>query len=732
MKKFITIILILISILIFSREFVFLTELEHGTVGKRRDLGPQKHDFNKNGEDELIMWSFMGGSFVGESFLYFYEYKDDYSFDLIKTNYYSSHIWMADIGDFDNDGLYEILGGIADSSYIYTMEQSDSFDLPDSITWHSDTIYNTNKFLMSTNKLKADSIDRIAGLGIPGISTTVYGKGFYYYECIGDNNYAIQTFEDSLETLNGFDIGDIDNNGKVDIFILLKIGNVVERYESTDSNADSFILIDTTMVERSGQIYIMEDTDGDGKRELLHQKNNWYDRIWRIASFGFDLYEDDNGDGSLDSIWATDFEVGTNPNVPWQDDLGSLGGSMDYGDIDGDGNNEIIICGGRHFEVWKSTGNNTYEKIFEWTNPTYTTLGSHLRCHDFNKNGIDEIIYSGSGVNVGDENTFIFECRPLSKLGINKHKVDLGNTPINDTLLNKELWLYSLDELAVIIDSMKLKNDIEFDITNPIIYPCSIPSLDSNNVYVEFSSGTIGYYCDTMLIYSNDWYGEIDTIELQAGIEVQIEIDSAVACDGRNAEIGIDYDDFVRLYFNYPIEPVDTSTIDLDAVLKLSNSHTWYDGTGNIKYISYVNNNNEMLIFLSTDTSLPTIAVGDTIYPDSVSIEDERNYSYLKKPIVITGTFDPTGIDEPQTLNSKLQTNLTINYDLSTMDLCYSIPNNDQTSLIIYDITGRKITNKTHTKQGTCKLNLSEYPKGIYFINLKTETNTTSRKIIIF
>ena len=66
------------------------------------------------------------------------------------------------------------------------------------------------------------------------------------------------------------------------------------------------------------------------------------------------------------------------------------------------------------------------------------------------------------------------------------------------------------------------------------------------------------------------------------------------------------------------------------------------------------------------------------------------------------------------------------------MNLFYSIPENQQTELTIYDITGREVTNKTHNKQGTYKLNLSTYPKGIYFINLKTETNTISRKIIIF
>ncbi len=723
MKKLILLIILITTVLTLqAREFVFLTELEHGTVSPRRVIGPQKHDFNRNGRDELIMWSPMASTFAGESFLYFYEYIDDYSFNLIQTNYYVSHTWTAGIGDFDNDGLYEILGGDPDSNFIYLMEQSDSFDLPDSITWHSDS-FNTFYPMMSTNKLKPDSLDRIAGIGIPGISTTTYGRGFYYYECNGDNSYYMKTFEESLETSGGFDIGDMDNNGKVDVFIELRNGFNVIKYEASDSSADTFVIIDSTEVNNISNLLILNDTDGDSKKELLTQKLNYAGG--GFPSYGFDLYEDDNGDGSLDSIWATDFNVGTNNDT-------DTGGDIDYGDIDGDGNNEIVICGGRHFEVWKSTGNNIYEKIFEWTNPTFTTTQSHIRCFDFNKNGIDEIIYSGSGTYVGDENTFIFECRPLAKLDYSNPN-DLGDKIIS-TLITDSVYLYSIDEIVVIIDSMKLIRENELTLIEPI-YPCSIPGNDSMPIEIQIYSDTQTFITDTLIIYSDDWYGKVDTITIYSGTDAEIRIDSAIASDNRNAGTGIDYDDYVKLYFNYPIIPIDTSIIDLDVVLGLNNSHTWYDGTGNIKYISYVNNNNEMVIFLSTDTAFPTIAVGDTIEPDSISIKDERNYSYLKKPMVITGSFDPTGIDENRKqliINRELPKELTISYEISTMNLFYFTSDNQQTELTIYDITGRKITNKIHTKQGKYKLNLSTYPKGIYFINLKTENNTISRKIIIF
>ncbi|MCK4524242.1 hypothetical protein KAU15_04885 [candidate division WOR-3 bacterium] len=106
MKKLILIIIFIITILTLrSREFVFLQELEHWTVGVDRFPGPLFHDFDRDENDELIMWTFIADS----SFLRFYEYQYDYHLEFFKTNYYKSHMWTAGIGDFDNDGLYEIL-----------------------------------------------------------------------------------------------------------------------------------------------------------------------------------------------------------------------------------------------------------------------------------------------------------------------------------------------------------------------------------------------------------------------------------------------------------------------------------------------------------------------------------------------------------------------------------------------------------------------------------------------
>jgi len=241
--------------------------------------------------------------------------------------------------------------------------------------------------MLITNKLKSDSIDRILGKGIPGISNTVYGNGFYYYECSGDNTYYMKTFAESTSTVTeGFEFGDLNGNGFSEVILPLLNGIDIERHEVANTSADSFVLIDSIPEKGASNFLILNDIDGDGNNELLYEDVNYIGGY--EVSYGFDLYEDDNGDGTFDSIWATDFVVFTSYDY-------IFGGDMDYGDVDGDGQDEFVICGGRHLEVYKSTANNTFEKVYEWTNPEYNTLQSHVRCHDFNNNGIDEIIYSG-------------------------------------------------------------------------------------------------------------------------------------------------------------------------------------------------------------------------------------------------------------------------------------------------------------------------------------------------
>ena len=149
-------------------------------------------------------------------------------------------MWIQGIGDCDNDGLYEIMGGDPDSNFLYLMEQADSFSYPNSITWHSDTIFETFRDVMITDEIEYSGQDCIAGVGAPENSTTSRARGFYYYECTGDNEFQLKSFFVNQGITGDVDIGDFNNNGLVEFITFF--GDDILVFEATDINSDSFTI----------------------------------------------------------------------------------------------------------------------------------------------------------------------------------------------------------------------------------------------------------------------------------------------------------------------------------------------------------------------------------------------------------------------------------------------------------------------------------------------------------
>jgi hypothetical protein len=123
------------------------------------------------------------------------------------------------------------------------------------------------------------------------------------------------------------------------------------------------------------------------------------------------------------------------------------------------------------------------------------------------------------------------------------------------------------------------------------------------------------------------------------------EILSACASDGSIPAPGIDDDDYVLITFGEVI----------DSVLALSEGHIWSDGLGFIESAVWNATGDQLTINLSTSGGLPTVEVGDTIYPDGVTITDLNKWGNpCVSPVVITCSFGPVGIEEGKD-NDKLK-----------------------------------------------------------------------------
>ncbi len=218
-------------------------------------------------------------------------------------------------------------------------------------------------------------------------------------------------------------------------------------------------------------------------------------------------------------------------------------------------------------------------------------------------------------------------------------------------------------------------------------------------------------------------------------------IDSAVAHEAIPYVTGVDSGDYVRLYFNEKTNAPSINSGNINSVLKLNNGHNWnpiIDGppTG------WNGSHTIFRVFFNNNT--PTITVGDTIYPDSITILDTLD-QFCIHPIVLRGTFNP-GVEElkgsynnlPSRLNLNVHPNpsrniFTISYDIP---LFGSVRNREPTRIDIFDISGRKIESLLNGALLPGRYNLiignKHIKQGIYFVKITSLQKSITRKLIHF
>ncbi|MDD3803422.1 MAG: T9SS type A sorting domain-containing protein [bacterium] len=412
-----------------------------------------------------------------------------------------------------------------------------------------------------------------------------------------------------------------------------------------------------------------------------------------------------------DTILSRDFEVDTDYSLVYA-------GDMDYGDVDGDSINELVICGGRHIEVWESTGDNQFEMSWEYTDPTTYTIQSHIKCHDFNKNGVDEIIFSGAGIT--GECTRIFEMKRWTMEG---ETLVIGNSEEGDTI-RKDFVVRNESDGELNIDSMII-NSAYFGLTT-MTWPLTINGNDSANVEIWFKGDSIGKYFDSMEVYADkSMYKEY----LRAGNGLELRVDSIKAFDGMNPISGIDEDDIVVFYFDWGTNKPDINAGNIDSILSLSGGDEWDiagEGIELTKWLSYPEGD-RFYVYFDASGKIPTVKVGDTVYTDSQTVIGSWCGERWKNPVVITGSFGPTGTGE------RLELKEVTELQSIRVTGCNTIEWSTQTTqgtLTVYDISGREIIREESKASGTHKTDIRQLKNGIYFIKLHTENQSITEKMV--
>jgi len=217
-------------------------------------------------------------------------------------------------------------------------------------------------------------------------------------------------------------------------------------------------------------------------------------------------------------------------------------------------------------------------------------------------------------------------------------------------------------------------------------------------------------------------------------------IDSALAYEASPYIPGVDSGDYVYLYFNEKTNAPSINSGNINSILKLDNGHSWniiIDGppTG------WNGAHTIFRVFFKDNT--PTLSVGDTIYPDSITILDTLDQPCIH-PIVLTGTFNP-GIEETKTSYTLLPTRLNLsilpNPCANQFTISYAIPlrnsalEKSSVRLEMFDVSGRKLKTLINQTLLPGRYSLTwkstDIKPGIYFIKITSLQNCITRKLIL-
>jgi len=561
-----------------------------------------------------------------------------------------------------------------------------------------------------TDLIKTDGIDRM--YGAPNPNTTFSDPyGWWYMECIGDNNYQI-AYQDTYNwKVYNMDIGYMDNDSLVDVVTMTHQGQKV--FESKDMNMDTFVHVASPI--GGGYYYseIIGDIDKDGYNNYIaggkifdQSPAEWLHYVMECK-----------GDNTYDTIWQHWIRKDYGPQGSIHSGCGGTSG-----DIDGDGEDELILCAGSIIEVFECVANDSFEMIWSMDNDTFA--GSSVITYDFNGNGIDEIVWSGRSdewlpytYGIDMMKTYIIEWR---RLWI-EDSLELGNSESGDTLKDN-VWIVNRGDTTLNIDSMVITNNrYMFDTT--LTYPVTLNPDDSMNVKIKFYSESIGVYTGELYTYGDKSRYKTNMI---AGSGIVCLIDSIVASDGGVAQTGIDEDDYVTIYFDrYTNQPSITKD-NIESVLRLGSGDTW----GEIEsagWLFRMNGKDRLRVNLSVASGTPEISVADTIYPDSLTITELLMNIPCHDETVIRGSFGPAGINTP-----KEGTGLYLSFHGFTMGnsiLEYTTYTKD-TRVEIYDITGRTVFTNGISNIGLNTVYMKPLASGIYFIRIKTPKESISKSII--
>lgn len=245
--------------------------------------------------------------------------------------------------------------------------------------------------------------------------------------------------------------------------------------------------------------------------------------------------------------------------------------------------------------------------------------------------------------------------------------------------------------------------------------------------------------------YTGSWAPHRDNDSMDVALKASVDdapgpiLLEAVATDGPTGGPGIDDDDYVRLEFNSRTNIPAIDETNIDNILPLSGGHTWLSVDGSLTSAVWSADSSQLIVYLTTSGGVPTVAVGDTVYPDSVTIQDTWGIA-CESPCLITGSFE-VGIEESPLERIRFVDMLYLarpNPFTGNARIDYEISSRVLTTVRVYDVAGRIVATLveevkdpgryTTIWDGTSSEG-SGVSSGVYFYRMEAGSFTSTRKV---
>jgi len=671
-------------------------------------------DLNNDGKEELLMLS------ISSNTLWAFTLSDVEGVYYSEDNVHQITTNVSDfsiIGDYNNDGHVDLFVTGEENKFI-TLDPNftvSSTEIPLEDAESLISVFSRNKERRTAGDINGDNFNDLVIIGIKGDT-------LQYRTYLGNANSDLSSYiglvfntalvkeETAFATTN---IGDINNDGKVDFSISYLKDNKIEFYFDGYESEPSVTILAKNEGRQSPPV--SGDFNGDGISDVIIK----YSSLSEALSSKFHIYF---GSDIFDS--EEDYTLNFKNLYP-ELSSGSIGNVSNVGDINHDGIDDIAVASSQENEnTFILLGGENISNLPDIKIPLFAS--NAINGKDFNKDGINDFFIINTETNEfyllnGFPNNELFSDIPLIKLTIpprdfenNNIQRYLGQTATVgdfDGDLNMELAVSALSHYNLLdragspaIYFFKGGTEMDSQADGSISLPIELyggNGYDSSNQYYNSNVGVVVAVPDQNkdgkdeLLFSSGLY---QTFGFVGGL------------DGATNSV---------LYFGNELDEMSKNP---SLILQPPNKRL---GLG-------VQNTT-----LNVGQNIP--AIGDFNGNGSLNFLfiQEKEWNFVNEPIYVYELSENLVSNEEfsSTINSyNLSQNYPNPFNPST-NISYSIPQTSNVSLKVYDVTGRLVSTLVNSRQASgnynVSLNASSWASGIYFYRIVAGDYVKTRKFTL-